>query len=388
MQQIAISKGVEMSKKASWIAVSLLLVVGLLIGAFGCAPEAAPAPAPGPAPTKTVTKTVAKTVTTAPPPAQPETIEIKWAHMGSPEIPNLMWRQNRHIDWIAQATGGKGKVEIFWGDTLLAMTDYYKGLQEGIHDFGYFLPGVTPGLLPLHNLFSLPGLWLDCSTDHAVVMELYEKYPQFEESIDPRVVHLDTMVLLRANIHSREPIRTLADLKGKVVGTNTATDANAMKLLGASATVIPQTELYASLERGVLDAVVCPWGAVTFMKLWEVAPYHIMVGMSPPALLWGMNRDTFEKFTPTEQFNLKMLGAWHTTAMIAFNTRNIATADEQYLQRPEQELIYWSPDDVAQLQEKFKPIWDEWAEEMEGLGYPGKEILSETIRFLSLYDRG
>ena len=124
------------------------------------------------------------------------------------------------------------------------------------------------------------------------------------------------------------------------------------------------------------------------MKLWEVAPYHTMVDMSPPALIWGFNRATFEKFTPAEQFNLKMQGAWHTQAMIAFNTRNIATADTQYLQRPEQELIEWSPEDVAELQELFSPIWDEWAEEMEGLGLPGKEILSETIRFLSLYKRG
>lgn len=72
-------------------------------------------------------------------------------------------------------------------------------------------------MFPLLDLFSLPGLFPNQATSNAVLLQLFAKYPQFEAELDPAVVRVSTQVHMRADIHSRTPIRGLAELKGKTI---------------------------------------------------------------------------------------------------------------------------------------------------------------------------
>jgi hypothetical protein len=35
----------------------------------------------------------------------------------------------------------------------------------------------------------------------------------------------------------------------------------------------------------------------------------------------------------------------------------------------------------------MRPQWNEWVEKANGMGWPGQEILDETARLMTLYDR-
>jgi len=116
-----------MKKKSIWLVVSVVVVLGLLIGGFGCAQEAAPAP--GPAPTKTVTKTVETTVTATP--AKPEFKEWKigaiFAYTGAAASIFDVWRLT--LDMQAEEFNAADVVK--YGDTVYEEANEFGGVKIG-----------------------------------------------------------------------------------------------------------------------------------------------------------------------------------------------------------------------------------------------------------------
>lgn len=328
--------------------------------------------------------------TTTPAPSQealPEVV-IKFPTFHSSEDVDI----GRFISWIDEwfngATGGRTTLEPYWGDTLIVWKDAYRALQEGIADFTWVIPSFTPGVFPLHDLFMLPGLFPVQMLSMPVVLDLYREYPQFEAEFGDKVETIGTHVLMSSDLHSRMPIRSLADLKGKMILCQNESSAEALQLLGASTSVTPITDMYTTLERGVGDGCVVAWGSMSSWKLYEVAPYHSIVGISPVMFIYTFNKDTFNKFTPQEQTNLKMLWPWMSYGISFKNITNLLAQENTYLLEEPQELIYWSPEDLQAMQDLFVPLHEKWIVEMEAKGYPGREIYDRAKELIATYSRG
>ena len=52
------------------------------------------------------------------------------------------------------------------------------------------------------------------------------------------------------------------------------------------------------------------------------------------------------------------------------------------MKQKEENYIEWSQEDMKKVRSTFNPIWEEWVERMEKLGYPGNEILEDTQRLI------
>lgn len=363
--------------------ICLILIFAVLSVMVAC--SGAPVPAPVPAPPPAL----------APPPAPaPEAelplIELKVPWMGAPEDEDIQRDVKYEEEIMDKATGGRVKWNLYFGGSLVAFQDHYRALQEGIADFSFIVPQITPGVFPLHDLFSLPGLFsVNQATGTLVALELYKKYPQFEQEFSPDVKWIFTHVLLGNHLHTTEPVRSIADLKGKVIACGSKAAAKAFESLGASTTVLPFGELYTALERGVMDGVVCGWGAIDTYKLYEVVNYHTVLNISPLVLSFLFNRETFNKFTPQEQDSLELTGLWLSSSVTRKNNDNILKQEERWLgPGTTHEIIRWPEAEMAKMAELFRPAWDEWAGAMEAKGYPGRDILKDAESLLSSYRRG
>ena len=198
--------------------------------------------------------------------------------------------------------------------------------------------------------------------------------------------YIGTSQFLLSDLHSKKPIRSLKDLKGLKIGCQTAQSAQAMKLLGASASTMAWPDMYMNIERGVVDGVVAAWGIVKITRLYEVAKYHTLLRLTPGVAHWMFNRRTWNKFTPEEQNKFELLAPWmaystHTgAALISQNMRFSDITSEKG-----HSTIELSIEDREQIKKLFKPLWDEWADKMESKGYPGKAILQDTLRLTEMY---
>ncbi|MFC1912334.1 TRAP transporter substrate-binding protein [Chloroflexota bacterium] len=287
-------------------------------------------------------------------------------------------------DYIEYVTGGRVKVEFYPDSQLTTWKDALQACESGLIDMTQLWNPVLPGKLPLFEMFSLPGLMSEnWAINNCVVRDLKEKYPQFDAQFSDQVVSFHNMVHMPSDVHSIEPIRTLSDLKGKTVATTNEAGAAVLATLGAGAQVTAAGgDIYMGLQRGTFDAAFGAWGWVTAFKFEEVAPYHLMLRLAPGSSSWVMNRETYNKFTPEEQMFLK---EYEYRGMFNGARGAIYTAMTAMEAIPRDKIFSLSDEDKAQLKTLFRPAWDEWAEKMEEMGYPGKDIIEDTIRWVEGY---
>lgn len=288
-------------------------------------------------------------------------------------------------EYVEAVTQGRVTVDYYPEGALANFKDQFHALETGMVDMGPVTNTVMPGKWPLMELFSLPGFAKNELTNDGCMRELYDKYPCFTEQFGDKVVNILSHVYLLAGLHSVEPIRTLKELEGKIVACTDEGSAGMLNTLGASGTVITGSDAYLAAQTGVVDAIFAAWGYVDSYHFCEVTPYHIDLRLCPITISLHFNRETFERFTPLEQMLLKnyRYQGWFDA------TRGAVYQQERVLaQVPEEDMIKWSPEEMATVKALFRPYWDAWVDKVTALGYPGQAILDDAIFFVEGYERG
>lgn len=311
-----------------------------------------------------------------------DTLELKM-QFASPDGTSWDDMDRRFAAQIEAITGGRAKVEFFPTNSVTPFKDWLQATGSGLLDLGFVWHPILSGKFPQMELFSLPGLSKNQTIASTVYWRLREKYPQVGGLFTDKdnVVELATFVAMGSHLHTREPIRTLADLKGKVFGAQDSAGVKVLEQLGASASVMVGADAYLALQRGTIDGVLSAWGWVNNFKLNEVSTYHTLLNLNPGTYSSVMNRDTYNKLTDEEKKHLADL----TPLYFFYNTTDSAAAATASI--PAENILTLSAEDQAALTAAMRPQWDEWVAKANGLGWPGQEILDEAQRLMALYDR-
>jgi hypothetical protein len=93
-----------------------------------------------------------------------------------------------------------------------------------------------------------------------------------------------------------------------------------------------------------------------------------------------MNKDAYDRLTDEEKKHLKDL----LPVYFFYNTTDGAAQAMSSI--PPENLLTLSAEDQATLTATMQPMWDAWVAKADAKGWPGKEILDETVRLMKLYD--
>jgi TRAP-type mannitol/chloroaromatic compound transport system substrate-binding protein len=185
-------------------------------------------------------------------------------------------------------------------------------------------------------------------------------------------------------IHSHKPIHRLADFKGLKMRT-AGVWAELLPGLGASAVILPASDVYQALEKRLVDAI--EWadpGTNLPLGFHQVAKYIIVPGVHQPAWPWELviNPKEWEKLTG-DQKKVVEVAAKLTTyesltrfvstseeAMVKFHKtgNEIIVLSDEVLQKVHQLADKWSQDQakkniwykkVYEDQRALKKIWEE-----------------------------
>lgn len=311
-----------------------------------------------------------------------DSIELKM-QFASPDGTSWNKMDRRFAAHIEDVTGGRAKVEFFPPNSVTPFGDWLQATGTGLLDLGFVWHPVLSGKFVQMELFSLPGLAKNQTIATAVYWRLREQFPEMGNLYSPEdnVVELATFVAMGTHLHTKEPIRSLEDFKGKVFGAQAPAGVKVLEQLGASASVMVGSDAYLGLQRGTIDGVLAAWGWVNNFKLNEVSDYHTLLNLNPGSYSSVMNKDTHAKLTPEEQKHLADI----TPMYFFYNTTDSAAAATADI--PAENIFSLSAEDQAELVEKMRPEWSAWVEKADAAGLPGQEILDEAVRLMKLYDR-
>ncbi len=235
---------------------------------------------------------------------------------------------------LEKRTDGRVKTEVFHAGALLPGTETMPGTADGRTDVGLTYSVYHTGEMPLLNLANLPFV----TSDNVAVMntfyDLYEVNPAFRQEF----AGLGVRPLLfvpngSAAMGYTEAVESLDALQGKRFRA-TGYIADVVEQIGVDSTFVEFTELYESLERGVVDG----WAGTEMtgpvaVGLPEVTPYFIDSGIGAfAAIVVMMNDDVWASLPPDIQQTLDEIGQdyreWVVSEFLEYESRYCAELQE------------------------------------------------------------
>ena len=169
-------------------------------------------------------------------------------------------------------------------------------------------------------------------------------------------------------IHSKVPIRSYEEFKGKKIRLPGGMSAEIFQLAGVSTSILPGGEVYQALERGVIDAADFVGPAVNYdLKYAEVAKYIVMGPTSTPCLHQPVDlmdlTVNMAKWTALPKHLQEVVIAatrQHSWDQYAYIQKSNIAAWEKYKAEGVQ-VLRLSEDDIQKFRRNAIPLWFKWA---------------------------
>jgi TRAP-type C4-dicarboxylate transport system substrate-binding protein len=225
---------------------------------------------------------------------------------------------------IEKDTGGAIKWKLIAGGQIADAKATFTAVKDGLMQAGLgivtYVPNAIPSVYAIYstNIF---GESDPVAASGAALETMYLRCPScLEELRKQNSVVLAGWTTSAYVLTCREPLRTMADLKGKRVRA-TGGNAEMLKMAGMVPVGATLVEAVGLLQRGGLD---CQHGIIDWVRTFgygDVAKYIMdyPLGLSGPALGILMNRDAWKNFTPEQKKVHVKQGAWLSAKMAIGN---------------------------------------------------------------------
>jgi TRAP-type C4-dicarboxylate transport system substrate-binding protein len=206
---------------------------------------------------------------------------------------------------IAKDTNGAITWKLVPGGQLADPKATFQAAGEGLMQAGLGISTYVPNLVPsLNTIYSTIVFGDDVvAATGAAVETLTLHCPScIAEFKKINLVPISGWTSSSYMLACREPVKSLADLKGKRVRA-TGGSTELMTIAGAVPVAATLPEAVSLLQRGGLD---CEFGVHTWLKTFGYGDFakfvtDIPLGLTGPAIGLMMNRDAWNKFTPEQK---------------------------------------------------------------------------------------
>ncbi|HEV2573713.1 TRAP transporter substrate-binding protein [Methylocella sp. CPCC 101449] len=253
---------------------------------------------------------------------------------------------------------------------------------DGVADIAWVVASYTPGRFQENEVFELPGLFRDLKESTVVMNRLINSgqikgYEQF--------FPIGVFGTAPYSIHTREPIRTLADLKGKKIRAAGAIESETIKALGAVPIGMTTVEIPEAISRRTIDGTTSHPSPLFDFGIARVtnAHYFIRLGVVPLAIL--LNRAKFDSLPKSAQDAIrKHSGDW--TAQ-RFNDGITAYNDllmKRLADDPKRTVVIPPQSELDQAQPIYNTVIDAWVAKQPR----NKELLDLVRKETAAYRAG
>jgi len=300
--------------------------------------------------------------------------ELKLAHFLPTRHTNHTVVMQPWADEVGKRSNGSLTVKVYpslqLGGTPPGM---YNQVLSGVADIAFLTPGYTPTVFPRIGVVELPYLSKDAQHATRIMRALFEKYL----ADDFKNVKMIAYWAVDSHaIQSVKPIKSIEDLKGKKIRSPSSVQSDVVKALGAVPVNMPITNVYTSLERGVIDAFFAGPSASFSFKLNEVVKAITTGGPGGNLpLVVVMNKKSYDSLSPehkkiideTSGFALGMRGA---KAYDSQGAKNLELARK----RPDVQLLEFSAAEQAKVHKAAEPMIEAWIAAREKQGIKAREM--------------
>ena len=191
-----------------------------------------------------------------------------------------------------ERAGGEYEIKVYAGETLVKTPELLDSVMTGAVEMGAIGLGVYSGEDSRFYASEVPFLYNNLKADAAA----QEEMPALWNTILEDTFNQSAIAgwsITGTELISKVPIKTLEDWDGVLLGSLSPGISGLTEALGGSAVVVPWTDIYSALEKGVVDASfqATPW--MQMGKLTDVANNVTWVNAILTSYVLTINLDMF-----------------------------------------------------------------------------------------------
>lgn len=203
---------------------------------------------------------------------------------------------------LAALSDGRMNVEIYPASQLGAEADMVQQIETGAIDFGFMTNAYMSTREDSLNSWFMPYLF--SSLEEAVAMRDSEEAKQMLDSLSSQgLVGLDFAFAGNRHVLMKDGFaETPEDLKGKkirIIGSPAM--QSYWEKVGAGPTAMPLTEVYTSLQTGVIDGIDIDLDALVTEKYYENAKYLTLTNQMTFPTVIVMSQQAYDGLAPEDQ---------------------------------------------------------------------------------------
>jgi len=323
-----------------------------------------------------------------------------WISPASAQVIKLtMGEQNPEPSWgpvhavkpwikrVEDATKGRVKIDVFWGQSLVKGPDMWNAVKSGTVDMGWCFHGYWADMTPLSDVITLPGLPIPSAEKGSEVLQkLYDRFPAIQaEYKDVHVLHFFTSEPYKI-ITTKKQVKTIEDLKGMKIRVVGGPPTTQMQALGGVPVAMPMPAMYEALDRGTVDGMGAPWEAIEGYRLYEKAKFYSMVPLSPVYFSISMNKQKWDSLPKDIQQAINSVEGVDTAKFWGKNWFDTAeTGVNEAAKKAGVNVDKYTPPaaEIDRWRKVSQPLWEDWVKRMEAKGLKdARQILNTTLELL------
>ena len=266
------------------------------------------------------------------------------------------------IEEIEKRTNSRLQITPYPVNSIVAPSELLTATAEGVIECAMSTPAYDTGLIPESYIASgLPYVWTDISEPTDFFYNNREAWDIMDKAYAAKDVKLIAVLTPNDPLSflTMFPVNKVSDFKGKLV-RSPGSWSSLVSGTGASQVNMPLSDVYESLEKGVIDGVFMSISGLSDFKWNEVVKYVMM----PTVLVSGgadviVNQKAFNELQPDlQKIFVDTAREMNLTHMIprtgARNDQTIADAKANGV-----EFVKLSPDEIAIMYKAGLGMWQE-----------------------------
>lgn len=211
----------------------------------------------------------------------------------------------KFAELVSEKSGGRIEVQVFPAGQMGEMADILTSVQMGSIQMTRTNPSwLADAGVGSINILALPFIFKDL--EHANQVLDSDVGKQMLQEIEDKNIQVKGLGYLEPSgryfFFKNKEVSSLADIKNLKIRVQTNSLATSMvEHLGASATPISYSELYSSLQTGIVDGADNPLKGILNMSFYEVGKYVLDMAHQYEASIIIMNTDFFNKLSAEDQ---------------------------------------------------------------------------------------
>ena len=316
----------------------------------------------------------------APAPAGAQAKPIVWnlPHVAAPTYYHTV-NLNAFAAKVKEKSGGRMEIRVHPASSLYPQQEILPSLLDGRSEIGPVLSGYLTDVLLELGVLELP--FMTSSLDeHRKAQQALK--PFFAEQLGKKGLKLLTAHAWPSQqVFSHQPIRTVADWKGKKIRVYGADTANITRTLGGVPVNIAFGELYTALEKKTVDGAITSATNAEPMKFFEVSKvinYWFLAGASSEWLV--VNQKAWDGLP--KDLQQIVLDALKDVRFEDKEWEDAKAFEERALKRfPEIGMTVVNPskDEIDKARTASRAAWDTW---LTRSGADGKRGMEQALKAL------